>query len=367
MAMPSRLGGVLALTCAMSCGGIVERDLDAETGGVGALGGATGGVGGTQLSGGSGGTGGTLVTGGGGLGGAPPCPDDFSSDPEHCGYCGHSCLGGECVGGKCQSVELKYLGNEHGSALAVDDMHVYWASPVQRMAKDGDGLVKLADASPDVWGVAVDESFVYWASPFAGVWRVPKSGGAAQTLGLQGYRVAVDATHVYTVWQGVFKIAKSGGAVSVLANKGNQGIAVDDDFVYFTTWDVGGAFRVKKTGGEVSQLGKSQYSSYCAVFGERVYWTAQSTPGAVYSALKTGGDQKTLKTASTPYGIAADAEGLYFAEYDAGTIWMLPATGAAPIALAIGQFYPRDIAVDAVAVYWTNDASKSAISKVAKP
>lgn len=46
---------------------------------------------------------------------------------------------------------------------------------------------------------------------------------------------------------------------------------------------------------------------------------------------------------------------------------MLPVGSDSPIELVTGQFYPRDLAIDDVAVYWTNDPSHSAVSRVAKP
>jgi len=46
-------------------------------------------------------------TGDGGTDATPPCDESMTaSDPNHCGKCGHSCLGGACVAGDCKPAVL---------------------------------------------------------------------------------------------------------------------------------------------------------------------------------------------------------------------------------------------------------------------
>jgi hypothetical protein len=323
-------------------------------------------VGGSWSAGGSPAAGGGFASGG--SAGCRP-GTDFETDREHCGRCDHSCLGGECVSGVCQAVVLADLGKQGATALALDREQVFWASPLQRMTKLGAGVAWLAETSDSIWGVAVDEEAIYWTSIHGGLFRLSKSGGQPALLHAGGYRVAVDATHVFTAWNGVWKMPKTGGVAAVaIAPVGGQGIAVDDGNVYFSTWSPGGLWRVGKNGESLEQLAAVEYSSYVAEYADRVYWTSQgsSTPG-IRSVPKTGGPVTPIATGKTPYGIAADAAGVYWVEFDAGSVWMQPAGGRAPILLASGQFHPRDLAVDERAVYWTNDAIYSAISRVAKP
>lgn len=75
---------------------------------------------------------------------------DLDADPDHCGACDHSCLGGLCIGGECQPVEV--VGGLAGSApsqLALDDTHLYWAGPrqVKRVLKTG-GTIEVVATDP---------------------------------------------------------------------------------------------------------------------------------------------------------------------------------------------------------------------------
>jgi hypothetical protein len=354
------LSGALAALIALGCGGMVERDRAGNGGGSAAA--ATGPTGGAGATGGVGELGGT-----GGLGGAD-CAD-LNSNPDHCGTCGHSCLGGQCASGLCQPVVLQYLGNQGATALAVDATHVFWASPVQRTRKNGEQPTTLAEASGSVWGVALDETSIYWTDVYVGLKRMNKDGsGDVASLGKGGYRVAVDRTHVYTAWQSLWKISKADGSIAELAQVGGEGIALDEQFVYVTTWTPGGVWKVAKQGGGAKQLASHEYSAYVAVYGDMVYWTAQGGGSGVYAVSKdTTGVAELLASAATPYGIAADDRGVYWTEFDTGNIWMLPTGSTTPIALATAQHAPRDLTVDEQAVYWTNDASYSAVSRVAKP
>ena len=152
----------------------------------------------------------------------------------------------------------------------------------------------------------------------------------------------------------------------MLAPIGGQGIALDATHVYFTTWSPGGVHKVAKHGGPVVDLASSPSSSYTAVWGDRVYWSSQGE-NLVLSVSTSGGAPEVVFESATPYGIAADAAGVYWAEFSGGSIWMLPTGETVPIRLASGQFSARDLAFDEQTVYWTNDASYSAVSKVAKP
>src|SRR5262249_27515635 len=152
------------------CGARAELD-DRLAGATSGSGGGAGGSGMNAPS--SSGLGGASTTGSGA--GGCVASTDFATDPQHCGRCDHPCLGGTCVAGVCQPTVLKDLEATGATALAVDGSSVFFASPVQRINKDGSGWTTLADATPDVFGVAVDDSAVYWTLPSASLVRVDKA------------------------------------------------------------------------------------------------------------------------------------------------------------------------------------------------
>src|SRR5262245_7861561 len=47
----------------------------------------------------------------------PTCSEDIEANAEHCGRCGHSCLGGACVQGRCQPRRLAVVTGEEGTVL----------------------------------------------------------------------------------------------------------------------------------------------------------------------------------------------------------------------------------------------------------
>ncbi len=69
---------------------------------------------------------------------APACdPANAASDPNHCGRCGHSCLGGTCSGGKCQPF---LVGNSQGEIVidvAVDAKRVLWTTSNEAWSATG--------------------------------------------------------------------------------------------------------------------------------------------------------------------------------------------------------------------------------------
>lgn len=54
---------------------------------------------------------------------------NLDTDPNNCGWCGHSCNGGACSGGLCAAADLVSVGGGiAASYLATDQTFVYWAN-----------------------------------------------------------------------------------------------------------------------------------------------------------------------------------------------------------------------------------------------
>ncbi len=58
-----------------------------------------------------------------------------------------------------------------------------------------------------------------------------------------------------------------------------------------------------------------------------------------------------------PWGLAVDANAIYWTDYGNGTVMKLGLSGGTPVVLASNQDQPFAIAVDANAVYWTSSGS----------
>jgi hypothetical protein len=83
---------------------------------------------------------------------ANSCADmDLATDPEHCGACGHSCLGGACLQGVCQPIALidtplPNADKVYAWSLATAGNHVYYTDNiiskgrVWRIGKLGGGV-----------------------------------------------------------------------------------------------------------------------------------------------------------------------------------------------------------------------------------
>jgi hypothetical protein len=132
--------------------------------------------------------------------------------------------------------------------------------------------------------------------------------------------------------------------VVVLANTSRaHGVAIDDNNVYFTTYQGSGAdivARVSKTVGlgAVSNLATGQdLPSLLAIGGNRLYWTEWTT-GSVRSVGLPAGpmlNNAVLPIGSgAPFGIAASATKAYAVSFESGRVFEISPGGGGPIEVA---------------------------------
>jgi hypothetical protein len=99
-----------------------------------------------------------------------------------------------------------------------------------------------------------------------------------------------------------------------------------------------------------------------------VYWVegAWTAPQTIQRIPRAGGTIEPLSSGDA-MDIALDATDIYVADGRGSTIWRMPKTGGTPEILVSGgpATHPWDIAVDAVAVFWSNEGDGAA-GKVAK-
>jgi hypothetical protein len=94
--------------------------------------------------------------------------------------------------------------------------------------------------------------------------------------------------------------------------------------------------------------------------------------GAVMRMPVGGGTPIMLASGQlNPQCVAVDATAIYWTNEGTiagtdGTVMKLPAGGGAPMTLADGQYKPFGIAIDATRVYWTQYASPGAVMTTSK-
>lgn len=259
---------------------------------------------------------------------------DVQTDPDNCGYCGHSCGGEACVAGVCGSTVIA-TNQANAYAIAADDVNVYWtttgtdSSVVQAPVGGGGATVLYSSANDFPAALAVVSGQVYFTDEIqpGSVSRVPVGGGAsvpvASDLDYPGALIASGGTLYFT--ENDFT-SQTGGSIASSAVGG-------------------GAVSTIVSGQEYGQ------NPSIAVAGGNVFWT---TYADVLTQPLGGGTPTTIASQTYAYAVAADATNVYWGSGLSGGVVLQQAIhGSSPITLASGQYYPNSIAVDATSVYWT--------------
>jgi len=316
----------------------------AGTGGISNASAGTGGI--LNASAGTGGSGDASTGNGGGSssggnGGGMSCGSDFNADPENCGRCGHSCLGGACQAGTCQPIVLA-SGQLNPGAVMVVGPYVYWTrtgdsttgqgGAVMKVAASGGTPVEVAANQNTARGLALDGGNVYWSSAV--------SGGAIQ------------------------KLSFAGGTAALVAGALNSpAIAVSPNWLYFqdcptlNAWCVA-VRRIPLSGGTSESVGAgTSIQGFLAVNSAFLYWVTTTTlnrvplNGSTSTAIVTG--QFNLN------GIAVDESNLFWANLaNGGTIMKANLDGTGAVQLATGPGAGNALAIDQDTVYWTENGIK---------
>jgi hypothetical protein len=411
--------------------------------GMGAMGGsAAGGMGGTNVNGGAsgaaaaageGGEGGetaactsglTRCEGNGKLsvcknGGWEVSSENFNFNPEHCGGCGHSCLGGDCSAGQCQPISVA-AGESTPTGLTVDDSFVYFIAArsgfIKRVDKSGAALPETIANNRTGWPRDIvkaasnlyftEGAYVYRLVPdgsklpevwYNGVrnstaitWELATDSGQAGVSAAQTSIIWWDPTYVLS---GTAAAATVQGAFVEQGGPGDPGdVAIDKSFFFWSRRGNGhnnGYVRAMTraatpTSTTVATVG---HPVALAFDGNYLYWasmgvddetTADTTDlkpasGAIYRAAFVTGTQTwqapelVVQNIESPWDIVVDANWVYWTSYNEGTVNKVAKAGGAKIPLATGEVMPFNLAQDAVSIYWTRSIHPSGgVARLAK-
>lgn len=257
----------------------------------------------------------------------PPlsCSANLETDPQNCGHCGHSCLGGACSLGECQPVTLAT--GQAATQMALTATNLYWGNTTP-----GDGVMTIpitgGAVTPVVTGehaagIVLDSTNVYFSSDFGGgaIRKAPLGGGAAQTV-------------VSTVSPG-----------PLVANSTN---------VFWTAASPAGLNTALLVGGSATNLSATA-AYYLARSDSRIFFPA----GATVSSIPFGGGTPTpvITGQSNAYGIAVDGNEMFWTNLTnfGDNVAKAALDGSNPVVLAKGRPGPQTITADAARVYWTEN------------
>jgi hypothetical protein len=286
---------------------------------------------------------------------------DTSSDPAHCGACGHDCLGAPCAQGLCAAEKLG-SGKQNPSDFVVDAGAVYYLAfasgsvPVlYRQPFSGDPAAVLAsDAGKGSRLLRLAGGTAYWAAESVAdpkrdeLRALPLAGGSVKTVALTPYEhmkgLGVTSAHAYFLLacSNVYKVPLSGGTPAALEEHGCNvwgdlafGVDPADTFVYatfLTKSKTTELWKLDAAAGGITKLSTDLPVSEIAVSGDRLLLASKGTcvgstvdpecsGGKILSLPAGGGSPSTLVDMSTLLpalkykslgSIVVDAASLFF-------------------------------------------------------
>ena len=335
---------------------------------------------------------------------APVCDGSFTSDPNNCGSCGHSCQGGACDAGACQpsvlassATSLQNLAVGSGSVF-----YTVYASPGSVMAVPvaGGASVPLTASEPLPQDVVVNGTNVYFTDVNGGngvLKQMATDGGGLQTVATETgfpYGLSVSAatgdvlfstytSGTYTLHadtpMGLTNYAVTPGQIFAIASNATAAYFTDEASGYIVSL----TFATGSTGAIATGLGQPRaiaesggvlYFFASGVANDRALLSltlGQTTPVTLVSGLRN------------PQGLVVDPANIYYDDANDGTavdggpptgsLYRLPVQAqaadggpSAPQVIASGQPFPAAMAQDGSSVYWINQGPPSTVMKLAK-
>jgi hypothetical protein len=332
---------------------------------------------------------------------ATPCEESkLATDGQHCGRCGHSCLGGACAAGVCQPVLVATTAGEGVVEVAVDDQRILWMTSsgpwsnrghVYGCLKSGCGGVptSMAAATAQTGSLVGDGKVAFASFVFGsrGVSRVAADGtlqrveplgtyGAAVRLQLIGNDLTfislyepgstIDGGRAATVyrWDGL-TATKLGGYVDKLENL--DGFAAVGKHLVFSSYGKLYACESGSCPALAEIVGNTHGRTSTTTDGQQYIWVAIETKEVLGCDPSTSCVSPTVLLGPSSLG----ASGAALVSYAAGKLYIATSGGdllecdptkcpstlrrvARETDFVFGNyaFYGHTVTADSEAVYW---------------
>jgi hypothetical protein len=185
--------------------------------------------------------------------------------------------------------------------------------------------------------------------------------------------IVVDGNNVYwaaTADGKVLMAPRRGGSVQVVAEGQDRpiGVLLDEGYLYWANNSVVASIwrRPVTLASPANLVAGNLYDAYrMAIQGSRIYWTEESTTGAIHATDKAGGGttQNLFTEQASPRGIVADGVSLYWTAWQ--HVLRTPIAIGALSPVSDAESFPFDLRADADNLYWL-DGYTPAIRKAGK-
>lgn len=301
---------------------------------------------------------------------ADGCEVHLPSSPDHCGFCGNVCNGGGCRTGSCLTPILVgttkfgagplslfksdlFIGSQTTDEVAVVNIGGGTPTLVGQTAFQpindlfvtpsviltaGGGVVRMDWSGLNQYkyqgstsrAIVTDGTNVYYTST-SSIRMGPLSGGNAGSFTLANntiFGLALDADTLFwgladgTIWSsatGLPMPTKLGGGPPIASN-----IALDMSTIYWSSSE--GIHSMPRAGGNVTNLAPASAAVRALeVDDAHVYWT-DDMARLVQRVKKdgTGKPEILAHNQKGPWGLALNAQYVYWSNVDSGEIWKLP-------------------------------------------
>ena len=227
--------------------------------------------------------------------------------------------------------------------VAVDAHSVYWSNRGREGSAEGSLMtIPRAGGTPSILAsgqagpvsIALDGGELFWANYSSGeVSKVATTGGPISVLATQPDHaggligIALDATSIYFTNRNrgvVWGLARAGGAARILAMAPNpRQIVAFGDRIFWTS-ENGQVDTAEIAGNSFATIADAQNDPYdIAVDHEFLYWTSTGNGTVMRTALDGSGQLAIATDQASPYGIAVDESAVYWTNYGDGSVMRL--------------------------------------------